>query len=101
MQETQVGSLGCQDPLEKEMATHSRILAFLLGRSHGQRNLVGYSPWGSEELDSTERLNNSNLSKDSISGGAQESCDLALAWLSFGTSPIPSPISWWMALSVR
>ena len=101
MQETQVGSLGCQDPLEKELATHSSILAFLLGRSHGQRNLVGYSPWGSKELDSTERLNNSNLSKDSISRGAQEPCDLVLAWLSFGTSPIPSPISWWMALSVR
>ena len=28
--------------LEKEMATH---LAFLPGKSHGQRSLVGYSPW--------------------------------------------------------
>ena len=27
MQETQLQSLGSQDPLEKEMATHSRILA--------------------------------------------------------------------------
>ena len=27
MQETRVGSLGWEDPLEKEMATHSRILA--------------------------------------------------------------------------
>ena len=26
--ETQVGSLGQEDPLEKEMATHSRILAW-------------------------------------------------------------------------
>ena len=26
-----------------EMAIHSSILA---GKSHGQRNLVGYSPWG-------------------------------------------------------
>ena len=91
MQEMQVGSLGCQDPLEKEMATHSSILAFLLGRSRGQRNLVGYSPWGPKELDNTERLNNNNLSKDSISRGAQGSCDLALAWLSFGTSPVPPP----------
>ena len=24
---------------------------------HGQRNLVGYSPWGCKELDTTERLN--------------------------------------------
>ena len=29
---------------------------FLPGESHGQRNLVGYSPWGLEELDTTERL---------------------------------------------
>ena len=28
MQETQVQSLGCEDPLEKEMATHSRSLAW-------------------------------------------------------------------------
>ena len=28
----------------------------LPGKSHGQRSLVGYSPWGLEELDSTERL---------------------------------------------
>ena len=27
MQETQVGSLGCEDPLEEEMETHSSILA--------------------------------------------------------------------------
>ena len=29
---------------------------FLPGRSHGWRNLVGYSPCGCEELDMTERL---------------------------------------------
>ena len=28
----------------------------LLGKSHGQRSLVGYSPWGGEESDTTERL---------------------------------------------
>ena len=28
MQETQVQSLGWEDPLEKEMATHSSILAY-------------------------------------------------------------------------
>ena len=26
----------------------------LPGKSHGQRSLVGYSPWGREELDTTE-----------------------------------------------
>ena len=37
MQETQVRSLAQEDPLEKEMATHSRTLA---GESHGWRILV-------------------------------------------------------------
>ena len=26
------------------------------GESHGQGSLAGYSPWGSKELDTTERL---------------------------------------------
>ena len=53
MQETWVRSLGWEVPLEKEMATHSSTLA---GKSHGQRSLVGYSPWGRKELDTNERL---------------------------------------------
>ena len=28
----------------------------LPGKFHGQRSLVGYSPWGCKELDTTERL---------------------------------------------
>ena len=51
-----VQSLGREDRLEKGMATHSSILAwripwtvFLPGESHGQRSLVGYSPWGHTE----------------------------------------------------
>ena len=101
MQEKQVWSLGQEDPLEKELATHSSILAWkiplteepgrlqskgswrvghdwatsvslfmfmhwrrkwqptpvlLPGKSHGRRNLVGYSPWGGKESDTTERL---------------------------------------------
>ena len=43
MQETQVRSVGWEDPLEKGMATHSSILP---GESRGQRSPVGYSPWG-------------------------------------------------------
>ena len=30
---------------------------FLPGKSHGQRSLVGYRPWGGKESDTTERLN--------------------------------------------
>ena len=31
-------------------------LVFLPGKFHGQRSLVGYSPWGHKELDATELL---------------------------------------------
>ena len=51
MRETRVQSLGQEDPLDKEMATPS---VFLTGKFHGQRSLVGYSPWGCTELDTTE-----------------------------------------------
>ena len=57
MQEMWVRSLGWEDPLKKEMATHS---IFLPGKSHGQKCLVGYSPWGHKELDMTEWLNDKN-----------------------------------------
>ena len=35
MQETQVRSLGWEDPLEEEMATHSGILAWEIPRTEG------------------------------------------------------------------
>ena len=83
MQEMWVRSLGREDPLEEEVATHSSILAWripqtedsiglrstelqrrqwhpapvlLPGKSHGRRSLVGCSPWGRKELDTTEQL---------------------------------------------
>ena len=46
-------SLSQADPLEKEMETHSSILA---GKFHGQRTLAGYSPRGHKESDITELL---------------------------------------------
>ena len=53
MQETWVQSLGWEGLLEKEMSTYSNILP---GKSQGRRSLVGYSPWGCKELDTTEWL---------------------------------------------
>ena len=53
MQETRVQSLGQEDPLEKEMATHSSTLSW---KFHGWRSLVDYSPWGLKESDTTERI---------------------------------------------
>ena len=50
-QETQVQSLGQEDPLEKEMAIQTPV--FLHGEFHGQWNLAGCSPWSHKELDVT------------------------------------------------
>ena len=54
MQETWVPSLGWEDPLEKEMATHSSILAWRIPWTRGA--WAGYSPWSPKESDMAERL---------------------------------------------
>ena len=47
-----VGSLGQEDPLEEQLATHSSILAWKIPRTE---LLVVYSPLGRKESDMTER----------------------------------------------
>ena len=54
MQETQLQSLGWQDPLEKEMATHPSILAGEIPRTKEAGELQ--SMW-SQESDMTQQLN--------------------------------------------
>ena len=61
MQETQVQSLGQEDPLEKEMA-HAPVS--LPGASHGRRNLASYSPWGCKEQDMAWWPNNSKTKEE-------------------------------------
>ena len=53
VQETLVGALGQEDPLEEGPA-----LVFLPEESHGQRSLAGYSPWvaESEMTEATEHV---------------------------------------------
>ena len=53
MWETSVRSLGREDPLEKEMATHSSILAW---RIPWTEELGGLRSMGHKESDTTERL---------------------------------------------
>ena len=52
-QESQVQSLGCEDPLEKEMATHSSVLAWKIPWTQEPGRLQSM---GSQELDMTGRL---------------------------------------------
>ena len=65
IQETWVQSLGCTDPLEKGMATHSSILDWRI--LHGRRSLAGHSPWGPKESDMTERPTLSRFSLSVLS----------------------------------
>ena len=53
MQETPVQSWVGRIPWRREQQLTS---VFLPEEFHGQRSLVGYSPWGHEESDMTERL---------------------------------------------
>ena len=67
MQEIWIQFLGREDFLKNGMATHSSILH---GEFHGQRSLVGHSPWGCRELDMTEWLTLSllqSISKANVS----------------------------------
>ena len=53
----QVRSLGWEEPLEKEMATNSSILAWRIPWTEGPG---GCSPWGHKESNMTEQLNNNS-----------------------------------------
>ena len=56
------------------MATHSRLLP---GESNGQRNLVGYSPWGSKELDTTEHSRERRMDLQPKQAGIHLLCSTA------------------------
>ena len=53
MQEMQIWSQGWEYPMEEGMVTTP---VFLPEESHGQRSLVGHSPWDQKGLDSVETI---------------------------------------------
>ena len=53
MHKTWVQSQGWEDPRRREWQPTPVSLP---GESHGQRSLVGYSPWGCKDSDMTEPL---------------------------------------------
>ena len=64
MQETQVQFLSPEDPLEKEVATHSSILAWKIPWTEEPGKLQSM---GSKESDTTERLNHHHHLRESLS----------------------------------
>ena len=81
MQEIQVQFLGREDPLEEKIAPTP---VFLLENSHGQRSLMGYSPWCQKESDRTEQPNNTAhgpLCEMSVRGKSMETkSSLVVSW---------------------
>ena len=73
--QTGVQSLGGEDLLEKEMATHSSTLAWKIPWTEEP---VGYSPWSRKELDTTERLH-FGWSEESHSSSTVNAAVLAVA----------------------
>ena len=60
MQETQVQSMGCEGPPEKELAIHSSILACKIQRTV---ETGGLQPVELQRADTTEQLNSNNWYK--------------------------------------
>ena len=58
-------SLGWEDPLEKEMVTHSSILAWEIPWTEEPGG--GYNPWGRKESDTTVRLTRTSIALNSKS----------------------------------
>ena len=58
MQQTRIRSLGQEDPLEKEMVTHSSILAWEIPWTEGAWRATVHEV--TKESDTTRQLNNDN-----------------------------------------
>ena len=72
MQETWVQSLGWGDPLDKEMATHSSILAW---ENPQTEESGGLQPWGHRESDRTEWASMQEYVHSNVEiSGSQFSC---------------------------
>ena len=66
---------------------HGKLLQyFCLEYPHGQRSLVGYSPWGQKELDTTERISTAQTVAHQAPLSMGFSRQEYLSWL-----PFPSP----------
>ena len=70
----------------------------LPGKSHGQRILVGYSPWGRKESDTTERLHFHFLSGGHcllrVGGGEEQKWTRTIFLPTFPILPAPTRSQW-------
>ena len=87
--ETRVRSLGRGVPWRRKWQSTPVLLP---GKSHGQRCLVGYSPWGRKESDTTEQLHFHFSFMDLIFQVSMQSCFVQHRTLLL--SPITSTTGW-------
>ena len=62
----QIQSLGQEDPLEESNPLWQPTPVFLPGEFHWQRSLAGYSPWGRQQLDTTEAIQHTHTHTSSL-----------------------------------
>ena len=86
MQETTVWSLGWEDPLEKEMATCSSILAWRVPWTEEPGRL-----WGRKESDTTERLTRIHILLDFLNVDYHCHCHYHYLWGFPGHSVVKNP----------
>ena len=72
---------------------------FSPGKSHGQRSLIGYSPWGHKELDTTKWLHFLsfflNVAQPVKKPAMRETCVLFLGWKdALEKGKVPTPVFW-------
>ena len=81
-QETWVWSLSREDPQRRKWQPTA---VFLPGESHGQRNVVGCSPWGCKESDITEQLSKHSSRQKRLLSPALQLYSLCLTVFFFKT----------------
>ena len=63
---------------------------FLPGKSHGQRSLGGYSPWGHKESDTTERAHATPYKEEFVNKAQEGSTVCLLGQLSSANGFLPT-----------
>ena len=94
----QVWALGCEDPWSRKWQPTP---LFLSGKSHGQRSLAGYSPWGYKESAATEHKHILILDLPSwltLLWGQRET-DTYVMWFQEPEKPHVLQVSLWLTMA--
>ena len=88
MQETQVLSLGMEDPWRREWQPTPVLLP---GEFHGLRSLAGYHPWSRKESDTTEQVTLHDVGCSNVLSDCLFQNGMQFKQRIHGHRPIPTP----------